>query len=133
MKITQELKTFLIISSLMMALSICIGAFGAHGLKAHLDEYSMKVFQTGVSYQFYNTLGLFAISFLVYVLPKSKKVIISFYLLLIGIFLFSFSLYALAILQITWFGMITPIGGSFMIISWLLNAYCLKDLKIDNN
>ena len=128
--ITQNTKNFMIIASFMMAFTIAIGAFGAHGLKPYLDEYSTDIYQKGVSYQFYNTLGLFFISFVSYLLPKSSKIKKSFYFVLSGTLIFSFSLYILALSKIMWLGAITPIGGSLMIIGWILCGYCLiKDLE----
>lgn len=118
----------------MMALAIAIGAFGAHGLKAIVDENLMKIYHTGVQYHFYNTLGLFIIAFLTYFLPHSKRLIVAGYMLFIGTLIFSFSLYLLVLLKVSWLGAITPIGGTLMIIAWLLSSYAIwKDLKIDNN
>jgi len=129
--ITQNTKNFMTIASFMMAFTIAIGAFGAHGLKPYLDEYSTDIYQKGVSYQFYNTLGLFFISFVSYLLPKSSKIKKSFYFILSGTLIFSFSLYILALSKIMWLGAITPIGGSLMIIGWILCGYCLiKELKV---
>tara|TARA_B110000046_G_C12906917_1_gene361132 strand:- start:395 stop:766 length:372 start_codon:yes stop_codon:yes gene_type:complete len=122
----------MIIACFMMAITIAIGAFGAHGLKPYLDEYSTNIYEKAVSYQFYNTLGLFFISFASYLLPKSTKIIKSFYFVLAGTLIFSFSLYALALSKILWMGAITPIGGVFMIIGWILCAYCImKELEVD--
>lgn len=131
MKITANTKQFLVIASLMMALSIAIGAFGAHGLKDYVDESLMAIYHTGVSYQFYNTLGLFAIAFMAYLLPQSKKIKVAGYFILIGTLIFSGSLYFLVLLKLSWLGAITPIGGTLMIIGWLLCFYTvIKDLKV---
>ena len=130
--ISQNTKTFMVIASFMMALTIAIGAFGAHGLKPYLDEYSSEIYEKAVSYQFYNTLGLFFISFISYLLPNSTKIVKSFYFILIGTIVFSFSLYILALTKIMWLGAITPIGGSLMIIGWILSGYLIfKELQID--
>ena len=59
MIINNRIKIFFAIASFMMALGIAVGAFGAHGLKSILDEHMLKIYNTGVQYQFYNTLGLF--------------------------------------------------------------------------
>ena len=128
--ISKNTKTFMVIASFMMAVTIAIGAFGAHGLKPYLDEYSTEIYQKAVSYQFYNTLGLFFISFVSYLLPRSTKIVKSFYFVLLGTLIFSFSLYILALTKILWLGAITPIGGTFMIIGWILCGYTIsKDLK----
>ena len=131
--ISKNMKTFMMVASLMMALTIAIGAFGAHGLKPYLDEYSTDIYQKAVSYQFYNTLGLFFISFVSYLLPTSTKIKKAFYFVLIGTLIFSFSLYTLALTKIMWLGAITPIGGTLMIIGWILCAYSIsKEIKVSN-
>ncbi len=107
----------------MMALSIMIGAFGAHGLKPYLDEYGTSIFTKASNYQFYNTLGLFVIANISFFLPDLKKVKVAYFTIFIGMIIFSFSLYALALTKITFLGAITPIGGSLMIIGWLILAY----------
>ncbi len=129
--ITKDLKIFLLIASAMMVLNIAIGAFGAHGLRPYLDEYGTSIYNKGVSYSFYNTLGLFAIGFMSYILPNSSKLKIGYYFILVGILIFSFSLYILSLTKILWLGAITPLGGTAMIIGWILVCISLyKDLKI---
>jgi len=131
--ISQNTKTFMVVASFMMALTIAIGAFGAHGLKPYLDDYSSEIYQKAVSSQFYNTLGLFFISFVSYLLPSSSKIVKSYYFILAGTVIFSFSLYILALTKIMWLGAITPIGGTAMIIGWVLCGYTLvKDLKTND-
>ncbi len=124
--ITKNVKIFLQIASLMMVLNIAIGAFGAHGLRPYLDEYGTIIYNKGVSYSFYNTLGLFAIAFMSYILPNSTKLVKGYYFILAGILIFSFSLYILSLTKILWLGAITPIGGSFMIIGWVLILIALS-------
>lgn len=134
MLINKNTKAFLFIASLMMAIVIAIGAFGAHGLKASTDEYMMAIYNTGVEYHFYNTLGLFAVAFISYLLPRCKKIIIAGYLLILGTLIFSVSLYMLVLLKLSWLGAITPIGGTLMIISWLIIAFTLlKEIKVEHN
>jgi len=128
MTLTANSKKFLAIASFMMALAIAIGAFGAHGLKALVSEQMLKVYNTGVQYHFYNTLGLFAAALIINFKTESKKIIIACWLILIGMIIFSFSLYALVILDMPILGAITPIGGTLLIIAWLLVTYSiLKD------
>ena len=128
MILNNRIKIFLAISSFMMALAIGFGAFGAHGLKSILSESMLKIYNTGIEYHFYNTLGLFIASFIYALKPNSKKIFYSLWLILIGIIIFSFSLYLLAILNLPILGAITPIGGSLLIIAWLLLSYgILKD------
>ena len=128
MTLNKNSKKFLAIASFMMALAIALGAFGAHGLKSILTDSMMKVYNTGVEYHFYNTLGLFIVAFLINFYPNSKKILRSAWLIFIGMSIFSFSLYALAILSLPILGAITPIGGSLLIIAWLITTYAiLKD------
>ena len=128
MILNDKIKMFLAIASFMMALAISLGAFGAHGLKSILDEYMLKVYNTGVQYHFYNTLGLFIATFIYALKPQSKKIYVSLWLILIGMIIFSFSLYALTILNMPILGAITPIGGTLLIIAWLTLTYgILKD------
>ena len=123
----RRARIFLAITALLMASAIAFGAFGAHGLKSVLDEQMLKVYNTGVQYHFYNTLGLFAATF-IYILTSKKKIFISMILILIGMSIFSFSLYLLTILNMPILGAITPIGGTLLIIAWLILAYgILKD------
>lgn len=127
MIIDKKAKIFLTICAFMMALAIALGAFGAHGLKSILDENMLKVYNTGVQYQFYNTLGLFLATF-IYILKPKKRVFVSMVLILVGMSIFSFSLYFLTTLNMPILGAITPIGGTLLIIAWLVLAYSiLKD------
>ncbi len=130
MQIEKTTKKILVTASLMMTLGISIGAFGAHGLQPYLDEYGNIIYNKGVSYWFYNTLGLFGVAFISYIVPYSTKIIKGFYLILGGTLIFSISLFTLALTHIKWLGAITPIGGSAMVIGWL---FCMigviKSLK----
>jgi len=125
MTLNNNSKKFLAIASFMMALAIALGAFGAHGLKSIVSDSMMKVYATGVEYHFYNTLGLFIVAFLINFYPKSKKLLRSAWLILIGMSIFSFSLYALVLLSMPILGAITPIGGSLLIIAWLMTTYAI--------
>ncbi len=128
MILNNKIKIFFAIASFMMAFGIALGAFGAHALKSILDEYFLKIYNTGIQYHFYNTLGLFAATFIYALKPDSKKIFISLWLIIIGMIIFSFSLYFLAILNMPILGAITPIGGTLLIIAWLTLTYgILKD------
>lgn len=128
MIINNKIKIFFAIASFMMALGIAIGAFGAHGLRAILDEHMLKIYNTGVQYQFYNTLGLFFATIVYGFKPQSKKIFVSLCLIIVGMIIFSFSLYLLTILNMPILGAITPIGGTLLIIAWLTLTYgILKD------
>ena len=130
MILNSKIKIFLAIAAFMMALAISLGAFGAHALKSILDESMLKVYNTGVQYHFYNTLGLSIATFIYALKPNSKRIFISLWLILIGMIIFSFSLYLLAILNMPILGAITPIGGSLLIVAWLL--LCFGILKSED-
>lgn len=117
----------LIIGSILMVIGISIGAFGAHGLKDIIEENgTLSTFQTGVEYLFYNSIGILIIS----LSGKDNKMksfaIIS---IILGIILFSFSLFTLSITGIKAIGIITPFGGLSMIIGWILFIMSLKTNK----
>ena len=121
------LKFGLIAGSLFSMLSVIFGAFGAHYLKNTLNDYSLSVFQTGVLYQFFHSIGII----LVVLLSVSKDNLnldLSIWFFTLGIILFSGSLYLLAITGLKWLGAITPIGGFFFILGWMF--LFLKSLKI---
>ncbi|WP_462250951.1 DUF423 domain-containing protein [Ekhidna sp.] len=122
-------KLFLIISSISGMLAVMLGAFGAHALKDKLQsEGNLDTFQTAVQYQFYHTLALLGIAFL---LTKYESQWLNYagYSMSFGILIFSGSLYILCFTGIKWLGAITPIGGLLFILGWafLLTA-ALKTL-----
>ena len=119
-------KNFISIAALLGALSVALGAFAAHKLRDILPADGVAVFQTGVQYQFYHTFALLNVGILSEKFPN-KSVHRAGNCFIIGIILFSGSLYALTFLRIieaTNFnrvvGIITPFGGLFFIIGWLL-------------
>jgi len=112
-------KNFIAIAALLGALSVGLGAFGAHGLKKILDANQLATFETAVRYQFYHTLALLAVGIL-FQQYANNRVLWAGRLFLIGILVFSGSLYLLCLLpQFSWLGAITPIGGASFIAGWL--------------
>lgn len=104
------------------ALSVALGAFAAHGLKSRLPADMLAVFQTGVQYQFYHSLGLIVVGLIATTLKPGALLTAAGLLMLAGILLFSGSLYALTTTGIRSLGMITPFGGVAFILAWLLLA-----------
>jgi uncharacterized membrane protein YgdD (TMEM256/DUF423 family) len=106
-------KTWIIIAGFLGFAGVALGAFGAHRLKDVLSEEMIEIYKTGIFYHLVHTVVILAIAF------YSK---ISFYksavFFLIGIILFSFSLYAYANTQIRLFALITPIGGVSFLMGW---------------
>jgi len=111
-------RTILLIAGISGALAVALGAMGAHALKNHLDAYAMDVYVKAATYHFYHSFALLGIGLLAIHAP-SRALRVSTIAMVIGIVLFSGSLYALAITGIRTFGMITPFGGIAFIIGWL--------------
>ena len=113
-------KLILLAASVFGALSVMIGAFGAHALRATLEAQGrLETFETAVKYQFYHTLALLAIGLLMYKI-SDKFLGYAGYSMIGGIIIFSGSLYILCLSGIRWMGAITPIGGVLMIVGWVL-------------
>jgi uncharacterized membrane protein YgdD (TMEM256/DUF423 family) len=109
---------FLMSGALAGLLSVAFGAFGAHALRARLDEYLLGVFQTGIQYQFYHSLALLVIGLLALQFPADNLLRASGALCLLGIFVFSGSLYLLVLIGLRWWGAVAPIGGLAFIAAW---------------
>lgn len=117
------LRTFLILGSLNMFLSVALGAFGAHGLKSRISADMLTIYQTGVHYHMIHALGIIAVALAASKLPAVALISWAGWSMLIGIVLFSGSLYALSITGIKVLGAITPFGGVAFLLGWLLLAY----------
>ncbi|PZX50280.1 uncharacterized membrane protein YgdD (TMEM256/DUF423 family) [Algoriphagus ratkowskyi] len=103
------------------AVAVGIGAFGAHGLKDILaDTGKAETFETAVKYHFYHSLALFLIGILALIKPTWNKLSTAAILMVVGILIFSGSLYFLSLTGITWLGAITPLGGVAFIAGWIL-------------
>ncbi len=112
--------TVLKIASLGGFLAVFVGAFGAHGLEdVLLENQREETFNIGVRYHFYHIFALFICAILLDSFDK-KLLIRSVWLFLIGIFIFSGSLYLLSITNISLFGALTPIGGVCLLVAWIL-------------
>lgn len=130
-------KRFLTWGALLAGLAVAFGAFGAHGLKKLVPPETVATFETGVRYQMYHALALLLVGLIAERLPSVwlKRAAWCF---LIGILLFSGSLYLLTALKATdsvglgGLGIITPIGGVFFIAGWVCLAVGVrhKSLKV---
>ena len=120
-------KPALIAGALLAALSVVLGAFGAHALKEVLTEAQLQTFETGVRYQMYHSIALLVTgTAAAYMTMQRVKLTTIFFL--IGIILFSGSLYLLTLMKLNGqigiggLGLLTPIGGLFFIVGWLMFA-----------
>jgi hypothetical protein len=119
-------------------LAVVLGAFGAHALKAFVSQDKLQIFETGVRYQFMHALALIGLFLYVSLQAVKQKQSIglawSAHFFIVGVFLFSGSLYALTFLSFTTYswarllGPITPLGGLFFILGW---AFWLRAVYID--
>ncbi len=110
----------------MGAVAIVLGAFGAHALKKVLTDPQLNTFEVGVRYQMYHALFLLLIANLNFLTLKEKTTIL--YLVIVGVVLFSGSIYMLSTSTVTKIktsilGPLTPLGGMFLIISWVYLFY----------
>lgn len=109
-------------------LSVGFSAFGAHALSGRLPERAMEVFQTAADYQFYHSLALVLVALLISAYPQSARLRWSGNLFVVGLLLFSGSLYLLSLTGIRWLGIITPFGGVSLMAGWLMLAlFAAKD------
>jgi uncharacterized membrane protein YgdD (TMEM256/DUF423 family) len=117
----MDARRTLAIAGLLIALATVLGAFGAHALKAHLSQDKLQVYETAVRYHFIHALGLLAIGVLLRSLD-GELLRWSAALVLVGIVLFSGSLYLLTFGAPRIVGVITPVGGLTLIAGWIAFA-----------
>ena len=115
-------KYLLIAGALLGGLAVVLGAFAAHGLETMLEQDQIDTFETGVRYQMYHAFLLIIVGALNMISKKTKKLVLWF--TVIGVILFSGSIYGLATNDLTSFnfksiGFLTPIGGLLFILSWI--------------
>ncbi len=118
-------RIFLAIAAILGGLAVAAGAFASHALKEKLTERALEIFETGARYQMYHALPLLLVALLCnsglqtlpYEAPPPTLVTagISF---IVGVVIFSGSLYALSLTGIKWLGAITPLGGAAFLVGW---------------
>lgn len=125
-------KNIVATSAILAAITIAIGAFGAHGLKELVSVESLATFETGVRYQMYHVLALLVIGFASAIPLNTKKWVFRFFCF--GIFFFSGSIYLLALkeqlpVSVTFLGPVTPLGGLLFVLGWVRLSYGLLTIK----
>jgi uncharacterized membrane protein YgdD (TMEM256/DUF423 family) len=115
-------RLFYICGSVAGFTGVALGAFAAHALKARLGTEMLAVFETGVRYQMYHALALFAAAW-GYARWPGKVLAAAGWLFIAGILVFSGSLYLLAITGAKSLGMVTPLGGLAFLAGWLCLAW----------
>ncbi|WP_432785267.1 hypothetical protein AAEX37_02157 [Oligella sp. MSHR50489EDL] len=114
------MRLFICLGALFGFLGVVLGAFGAHGLQNIVEAKQLAVWHTGVQYQMYHSLALLSVSLLAVSLVNPRIARWAGWAFVLGILLFSGSLYAIVLLGVKTLGLITPIGGLFFLIGWLL-------------
>lgn len=125
------MKFFIQTGAILGLLSVAIGAFGAHALRASLTASGRtETFETAVKYQFYHALALLAVGILLHITANDpiaqKWLTYAGYSFVAGVLVFSGSLYVLCATGITVLGAITPIGGVFMIAGWAMVFWAFR-------
>ena len=114
-------RRFIALGALFGLLGVLGGTFAAHGLKDRLSPDMLAIFETGVRYQMYHALALILVGIACREV-HSRVLHASGVLFALGIVVFSGSLYALSLSGLTWWGMITPLGGGAFLAGWALLA-----------
>jgi uncharacterized membrane protein YgdD (TMEM256/DUF423 family) len=114
-------RTFAALGALLAFLGVAFGAFGAHALRARLTPADLAIFETGVRYQMYHALALLVVAWAVTRWPEGS-VHAAGWAFLVGVLVFSGSLYVLVLTGLRWMGAITPLGGILLLLGWALLA-----------
>lgn len=113
---------FLFLGAVFAGLAVAAGAFGTHMLRPVLDATMLGAFETGARYQMYHALALCLLAGIAERNPTLRVAAVG-WLFLIGMLLFSGSLYVLALSGVRWVGAFTPLGGAALITGWALLAW----------
>ncbi|WP_405209272.1 DUF423 domain-containing protein [Aquimarina sp. LLG6339-5] len=125
-------KTILITGGVAALLAVLLGAFGAHGLEKLVDVSNIESFKTGIRYQMYHAIFCIILGNMTIIQDVAKKRI--FYFFLIGMILFSGSIYLLVMdellgISLSSIGFITPLGGLMLILGWIFFIISLVKIK----
>ena len=115
-------RMFAVSGAVLAAVAVSLGAFGAHALRARLSTADLATFEVGVRYQMSHALALFVVAWAVSRWP-SGIVNAAGWLFILGIAVFSGSLYVLVLTGQRWLGAVTPLGGLALIVGWVLLAW----------
>ena len=113
----------LLAASLLGATGVMAGAFGAHGLASRVPLERLEVWQTAATYQLFHSIALLALALSILYASNVVRISTALWVCrcwLVGVIIFSGSLYGLVLSGVTWLGAITPIGGTLLIVGWVL-------------
>ena len=114
-------RSWIVTGAVAAGLGVMLGAFGAHGLKTRVTSEMLAVFETGVRYQMYHAFGLIVVGALAASRPRAALRVAGWAFVL-GIVIFSGSLYVMTFTGMRWLGAITPLGGVSFIVGWFALA-----------
>ncbi|MCY4265065.1 MAG: DUF423 domain-containing protein [Gammaproteobacteria bacterium] len=112
-------RSVIFVAALSGFLAVALGAFAAHGLETLLNPDLLATFHTGVDYHMSHSLALLGTGILLHFFPKNRTLQTSAIAFLLGIIVFSGSLYLLSLSGIRWIGAVTPIGGVAFLVGWV--------------
>ncbi|MEI2580515.1 DUF423 domain-containing protein [Scytonema sp. PRP1] len=123
-------QIFLSVAAILGGLSVAAGAFGSHALREKISERSLEIFDIGARYQMYHALALLVVALLLSRIESPPPLLLaSGWLFIIGITIFSGSLYALSLSGVKSLGAIAPIGGAALIAGWGALAFAAWSFK----
>lgn len=123
-------RIFILVAAILAGLSVATGAFASHALKTKLSDRALEIFETGAKYQMYHALALLLVALLLSRTETTTTLLtVAGYAFIIGIALFSGSLYALSLSGVKWLGAITPFGGVAFLIGWGTIAIAALNFK----
>ena len=122
-------KQSLFAGTVLAGLAVVTGAFGAHALEDMVSPDRLTTWETAVQYQMYHALALILLGILQTRLLSFKLLDKAAIFFLVGVIIFSGSLYGLVLLDISWLGAITPIGGISFILGWMMFALSIYKYK----
>lgn len=113
-------RALAVAGALLAAIGVLAGAFGAHALKTLVSPGDLLIWETAVRYQLFHALALLILG-----LQQRPQLLLAGLVILPGVLVFSGSLYLLVLSDTRWLGAVTPLGGSLLIIGWLILAWRL--------
>jgi uncharacterized membrane protein YgdD (TMEM256/DUF423 family) len=123
-------RIFLSLAAILAGLSVAAGAFGSHALREKISDRSLEIFEVGTRYQMYHALALLVVGLLLSRIESPPATMIaSGWLFIIGIVIFSGSLYALSLSGVKFLGAIAPLGGAAFLAGWGALAFAVWSLK----